>query len=100
MQLGISAPQGCGKTTIVAELEALCTANGIKAASVSIDDFYLTRDDQQRITAAHPANHLLAGRGNAGTHDLELGGETLTRLKELGCASLVPSRCLHSYAAL
>ncbi len=41
-QLGISAPQGCGKTTIVEQLEELFKWRGMKAASVSIDDFYLT----------------------------------------------------------
>ena len=40
-QIGISAPQGCGKTTIVEQLESLFAFNNIKAASVSIDDFYL-----------------------------------------------------------
>ena len=41
-QLGISAPQGCGKTTLVEQLEMLFHWKGLRAASVSIDDFYLT----------------------------------------------------------
>lgn len=87
MQLGISAPQGCGKTTIVSELEKLFGRDGLRCASVSIDDFYLSHAAQQDVSAAHPANRLLKGRGNAGTHDLTLGNETLTSLRRLQCAS-------------
>ncbi len=46
VQLGISAPQGCGKSTIVEQLEALFNWLGVGAAAVSIDDFYLTNADQ------------------------------------------------------
>lgn len=42
LQLGISAPQGCGKSTLVEQLEQLFTWLGVTAASVSVDDFYLT----------------------------------------------------------
>jgi hypothetical protein len=84
LQLGISAPQGCGKTTIVTELEKLFAENQISCASVSIDDFYLSHASQQKISAAHPENRLLKGRGNAGTHDLQLGSETLSQLRKLG----------------
>jgi pantothenate kinase-related protein Tda10 len=41
--------QGCGKTTLVELLEALFAHNSIRAASVSIDDFYLTFADQQAL---------------------------------------------------
>jgi Ni2+-binding GTPase involved in maturation of urease and hydrogenase len=41
--------QGCGKTTLVELLEALFAHNGIRAAAVSIDDFYLTFADQQAL---------------------------------------------------
>ena len=41
-QVGISAPQGCGKTTIVGQLQEMFNAAGAAAASVSIDDYYLT----------------------------------------------------------
>jgi hypothetical protein len=56
---------------------------GIRAATVSIDDFYLTFEGQSAVAAAHPGNPLLQLRGNAGSHDLELGRETLTKLKGL-----------------
>ncbi len=47
--IGIQAPQGCGKTTIVEELEKLFTYTGLRPAAVSIDDFYLTFDAQQAL---------------------------------------------------
>lgn len=89
-QVGISAPQGCGKTTLVGELEKLLTGEGLTAASVSIDDFYLRRADLLDRAAASPANALLQGRGNAGTHDLALGTKTLTDLHARTCAPTPP----------
>ncbi|KAJ8428320.1 hypothetical protein Cgig2_014211 [Carnegiea gigantea] len=44
--IGFSAPQGCGKTTLVFALNYLFHASGRKCATVSIDDFYLTFEDQ------------------------------------------------------
>lgn len=92
-QLGISAPQGCGKTTLVEQLEALFNWLGRTAASMSIDDFYLTHEAQRALAAAHTDNRLLQLRGNAGTHDLALGMETLRRLRglrEAGNSAPVP----------
>jgi D-glycerate 3-kinase len=83
LQLGISAPQGCGKSTLVEQLELLFTWLGTAAAGVSIDDFYLTNAGQTALAAAQPDNRLLALRGNAGSHDLELGTATLKQLKGL-----------------
>ena len=91
--LGISAPQGCGKTTVVEQLELLFAWAGRRAASVSIDDFYLTNADQTALAAANPSNRLLQYRGNAGTHDLALGTETLKALQGLsqpGASAAVP----------
>ncbi|GLC45781.1 hypothetical protein PLESTB_001156700 [Pleodorina starrii] len=91
--LGISAPQGCGKTTIVEQLEALFNWTGRPAASVSIDDFYLTHAAQNQLAAANPGNRLLQLRGNAGTHDLALGTQTVERLRGLtqaGATEAVP----------
>eukprot|EP00210_Caulerpa_lentillifera_P008624 g8227.t1 len=81
--LGISAPQGCGKSTLVECLINVFRDLGKRAASVSIDDFYLTREDQKSIALQWSKNPLLQCRGNAITHDLPLGEATLTRLKSL-----------------
>ncbi|GJP33781.1 hypothetical protein CLOM_g18293 [Closterium sp. NIES-68] len=79
--IGISAPQGCGKTTVVESLEHLFTVTRCTAATVSIDDFYLTAQGQAALREAHPGNRLLELRGNAGSHDLPLGVATLSALK-------------------
>jgi hypothetical protein len=76
-QVGISAPQGCGKTTLVGQLTELLCAEGHAAASVSLDDFYLTGAQQEALAASAPDNELLRFRGNAGTHDLALASDTL-----------------------
>jgi D-glycerate 3-kinase len=47
--IGIQAVQGCGKTTLVAELQSLFAHVGLKAASVSVDDFYLPFRQQQEL---------------------------------------------------
>ena len=81
LAVGLSAPQGCGKTTLVNLLVDLFEADGLACAAVSIDDFYLPGAEQERRASEHPANPLLQVRGNAGTHDLPLGTQVLTRLK-------------------
>ena len=79
--IGISAPQGCGKTTIVEQLVGLFEFAGMTCACASIDDFYLTFAEQTALAEANPDNPLLKFRGNAGSHDLELGAETVRALK-------------------
>ncbi|KAJ7526335.1 hypothetical protein O6H91_16G002300 [Diphasiastrum complanatum] len=81
--IGISAPQGCGKTTLVDALEYLLNSTGSQAAAVSIDDFYLTAADQAKLAAENAGNALLELRGNAGTHDLPFGTEALKSLRGL-----------------
>ncbi|XP_058192402.1 D-glycerate 3-kinase, chloroplastic isoform X3 [Rhododendron vialii] len=81
--IGFSAPQGCGKTTLVFALEYLFKVTGRKSATVSIDDFYLTADDQAKLRESNPGNALLELRGNAGSHDLSFSVETLTALSKL-----------------
>jgi D-glycerate 3-kinase len=80
--LGISAPQGCGKSTLCEQLEDVFKYKGWVAASISIDDFYLTRKDQVAVAAKYNGNRLLEMRGNAGSHDVDLGTKTLKALKK------------------
>lgn len=84
LMVGVQAPQGAGKTTLVSHLIRLLPDLGLRAAAVSIDDFYLTREEQLHLAAAHRGNPYLEHRGYPGTHDLALGDATLTALKHLG----------------
>ena len=79
--VGISAPQGCGKTTMTDMLRGLYAEQGLHAIAVSLDDFYLTGAEQDALAAANADNDLLHLRGNAGTHDLTLMMDTLKALQ-------------------
>ncbi|CDO98083.1 unnamed protein product [Coffea canephora] len=81
--IGFSAPQGCGKTTLVFALDYLFRITGRKTATLSIDDFYLTAESQAKLRESNSGNALLEFRGNAGSHDLSLSVETLTALSKL-----------------
>lgn len=77
---GLSAPQGCGKTTTVELLKELFVHEGIRFQALSIDDFYLPRSWQEVVAELNQDNALLQSRGNAGTHDVGLGERTLKAL--------------------
>ncbi|KAG0538953.1 hypothetical protein BDA96_03G281000 [Sorghum bicolor] len=81
--IGLSAPQGSGKTTLVFALDHLFQAAGRKSAILSIDDFYLTSKEQNELRNRYPGNALLEIRGNAGSHDLQFSVETLESLMKL-----------------
>ena len=82
--VGLQGPQGAGKTTLAKHVLSLLPSHGLRGVSVSIDDFYLTREQQLRLAAAHPGNPYLEHRGYPGTHDVPLGEATLTALRTLG----------------
>jgi D-glycerate 3-kinase len=71
--VGLQGPQGCGKSTLAAALAQALGDVGVRAVTVSIDDFYLTRREQQALAARHPGNPYLLHRGYPGTHDVALG---------------------------
>jgi len=81
--LGLQAPQGAGKTTLVTHLLRRLEERGLRAAGVSIDDFYLTRTEQLALAATHPGNPYLEHRGYPGTHDIGLGVRTLLALRQI-----------------
>ncbi|MQL85576.1 hypothetical protein Taro_018104 [Colocasia esculenta] len=81
--IGVSAPQGSGKTTLVFALDFLFRRTGRNSATLSIDDFYLTADDQAKLRSQNSGNSLLEFRGNAGSHDLPFSIETLAALSKL-----------------
>jgi D-glycerate 3-kinase len=78
MLIGLSGVQGSGKSTLCAQLEAALTGAGLTAATLSLDDLYLTRADRERLTETH--HKLFITRGVPGTHDLGLADTVITRL--------------------
>ena len=77
--LGVSGAQGSGKSTFCRVLSRwLHEAHGLKTATLSIDDLYLTRDERDQLgQSIHP---LCAIRGVPGTHDIGLGHQVLDAL--------------------
>ena len=79
--IGLNAPQGAGKTTLTRWLADQLEEKNINALSLSIDDFYLTHDEQLKLAEKNPHNPYLQQRGYPGTHDIQLGLDTLNQLK-------------------
>jgi D-glycerate 3-kinase len=76
--LGISGAQGSGKSTLAKALADCLAQHGLRVATLSLDDLYLTRAERQRLAAeVHP---LFATRGVPSTHDIPLGLTTLDAL--------------------
>lgn len=75
---GICGAQGSGKSTLCAGLEDALGAAGIRAATLSLDDLYLTR--AERLDLARRVHPLFATRGVPGTHDVALGVATIEAL--------------------
>lgn len=73
--LGMSGPQGSGKSTVAAQL----AARFAPAATLSLDDFYLPLAAREAMArGTHP---LLRTRGPPGTHDVTLGLRVLGALR-------------------
>jgi len=87
--LGISGPQGSGKTTLVNQLVTELSSS-LRVVAFSIDDIYLGYSDLVALGRANPDNQLLQHRGEPGTHDVELGVETLKSLIR-GGRTAIPS---------
>ena len=79
--IGLNAPQGAGKTTLTRWLCEQLAKLELVAITMSIDDFYLTREAQVALAKANPNNPHLQMRGYPGTHDIKLGINTLSALK-------------------
>ena len=90
--LGISGPQGSGKTTLVNDLEKRLSSPpySLRVVSFSIDDIYLPRDELLALGRSNRDNKLLQHRGEPGTHDVTLGLATLESLVA-GKATPIPS---------
>lgn len=82
--LGISGPQGSGKTSLVTTLAANLRASpyNFNVVVFSIDDIYLTHADQIALRKLYPDNKLVQHRGEPGTHDIKLGTQIFKSLKD------------------
>lgn len=79
---GFSGPQGSGKTYNCNLISKLLNKKGIKTIQFSMDDFYLTYEDQLKLQRENPNDWMLQGRGLPGTHDLKILFKVLKKIKE------------------
>lgn len=72
--LGVEGPQGSGKTTAATSIKEslLRLYPSCNIVQFSMDDFYVTYNEQQQINLENSSNKLLQGRGLPGTHDVSL----------------------------
>lgn len=84
--VGVCGTQASGKSTLCAVVARLLEERGLKAAVVSIDDLYLTREEREAL--AHTVHSLLVTRGVPGTHDVGLGMRLLDDLARPGTVRL------------
>lgn len=87
--VGINGAQGSGKSTLASCLKWLLEQQyRLRVISLSLDDFYFTREERQRLAdGIHP---LLATRGVPGTHDIALARKTLSDLLYTHLPVLIP----------
>ena len=90
--VGISGAQGSGKSTLCRVLEVLLAEDhGLMAATLSLDDLYLTRAERADLAATvHP---LFATRGVPGTHDVALGEAVFAAVREGRAGLRLPRFC-------
>ena len=81
----VSGPQGSGKTytsRLLYDHLVEKYKGERKVALTSIDDFYLTHDDQLKLSKTFSKNKLLQGRGLPGTHDMNVLNDVLNAVNQ------------------
>ncbi|GAA0283059.1 kinase [Alteraurantiacibacter aestuarii] len=77
--VGVNGAQGSGKSTLCGFLEVLLTRRDVRAATLSIDDLYLTRSEREALgRELHP---LFRTRGVPGTHAPGLGMAIIDKVR-------------------
>ncbi len=85
--VSINGAQGAGKTTLTTFLKKIIeSCYGLRVASFSIDDFYLSK--KHRLQLASSIHPLLKTRGVPGTHETALLEATLDDLFNARCCEI------------
>lgn len=87
--VGLQGPQGSGKSFLSSRLREVLgrTPEPLRVVVLSIDDLYLPHSALKTLASQHPHNPLLKGRGQPGTHDVQLGIDLLSALRK-GCSQV------------
>ena len=82
--IGLNGVQGAGKTVLVSILQETLEKppHNLPTVVFSLDDLYLTHEDQEKLAEAHPDNPLLQHRGQPSTHDIPLAMSIFRSLKQ------------------
>ncbi|KAJ7039062.1 P-loop containing nucleoside triphosphate hydrolase protein [Mycena alexandri] len=80
--VALQGPQGSGKSYHSALLVEELRSRKLNVALLSLDDIYLPHAELKSLADTHPDNALWRGRGQPGTHDVPLGIQVLTDLRE------------------
>lgn len=84
--VGLCGAQGSGKSTLAKATIQELARQGVRAATVALDDFYLPRETRLQLSShIHP---LLLTRGVPGTHDTDMLAECLKQLMQPGICDL------------
>lgn len=83
--VGLQGAQGIGKSTAAASIAERLGSEpfNLNVITISLDDFYLTHQDQNALEARYPDNPILRGRGPPGTHDIKLATDVLNQLSDI-----------------
>ncbi|KAL4768487.1 P-loop containing nucleoside triphosphate hydrolase protein [Aspergillus nidulans var. acristatus] len=81
--LGLNGVQGAGKTVLVSTLNSILRSlpYSLAVVTLSLDDLYLSHEDQVSLAKSNPTNPLLQHRGQPGTHDLPLAQSVFSALR-------------------
>ncbi|KAJ7733547.1 P-loop containing nucleoside triphosphate hydrolase protein [Mycena maculata] len=80
--VALQGPQGSGKSYLSALLVSELRSHSLNVALLSLDDIYLPHAGLVSLSETHPDNALWRGRGQPGTHDIPLGLQVLTQLRD------------------